>query len=116
MRIYVSGPVTGHEDTAKRRFDQSPLEAWKVGDKLHKTLHEVEFINPYEVNQMMTYGLNKEEVTHEDYMTVSMAMLSICDSILLLDDWEDSKGCMQEYEYAKEHGYQIFYQSEPKQK
>ncbi len=110
MRIYISGPVTGQEKTAKQRFNAAILGAtWKAG-----AFEDTEFINPYEVNREMTYGLNQETVTHAEYMTISIALLSLCDAIYLMRGWRQSAGCQEEYQYAVEHGYKIFYQEDEK--
>lgn len=110
MRIYISGPVTGHEETAKRRFNVAILGLAKAAAKAGETIKSTEFINPYEVNLEMTSGLNWESVTHAEYMTISIALLSLCDAIYMMQGWQRSEGCKQEYKYASEHGYKIFYQ------
>lgn len=110
MRIYLSGPVTGQEETARRRFNEALLGAVRMAWKTGETFESTETINPYEVNLGMTSGLNRESVTHAEYMTVSIALLSICDAIYMMQGWQQSEGCKQEYKYASEHGYKIFYQ------
>lgn len=110
MRIYISGPVTGQEDTAGKRFNAAILELATAAAKAGETIQSTEFINPYEVNREMTYGLNPETVTHAEYMVTSIAMLSLCDAIFMMRGWQDSEGSKQEYKYAVECGYKIFYQ------
>lgn len=110
MRIYISGPVTRQEETAKQRFDAAIPRVADAALEAGETLKGTEFINPYRVNQEMAYGLNKEAVTHAEYMIVSIALLSICDTIYMMSGWQQSEGCKQEHRYAMEHGYRIFYQ------
>lgn len=105
MRIYLSGPITGQEETAERRFrdavNRAARPAWKA-----------ELINPYEVLREMTRQMDREAVTHAEYMTVSIALLSLCDTIYMMSGWRQSEGCKQEHQYATEHGYMIFYEDE----
>lgn len=42
--------------------------------------------------------------THEEYMTVTLAMLSVCDAVCYLDDWMDSEGAVREIETATQAG------------
>lgn len=53
---------------------------------------------------------NLPTLSHKEYMTVCMALLSLCDTIYMLKGYEQSKGAMQELEYAKEHGYRVVYE------
>jgi hypothetical protein len=39
-------------------------------------------------------------------------MLECCDAIYMLDGWENSKGANIEYQYAKDNGLDICYESE----
>lgn len=107
MRIYVSGPITGHEDTARRRFKEAVAELL-VKYSIRK--EDVNIIDPFWANSHV-FDHFQETPSHDDYMITSMAMLSLCDAIYMMDGWLDSEGCKEEYEYAIGHGYKIFYQT-----
>jgi len=40
------------------------------------------------------------DMTHEEYMKMSLCMLSLYDAIYLLEGWEESRGANREYGYA----------------
>ena len=41
-----------------------------------------------------------EETTYEEYMEIAMKLLSMCDSIYMMNGWEQSRGANREYGYA----------------
>lgn len=84
-KVYISGPITGHDDYMCRFGTVTDL------------LREQGYIvyNPAAVNSMMP-----EEATYEEYMAIAMTMLSFCDTVYMLRGWEDSKGANREYGYA----------------
>lgn len=83
--IYVSGPVTGQEDTARERF----LEACRaIG--LHGRFEGT--ANPC--------ALCPPDATHEEAMRRCLRVLLNCDAMALLPGWEESRGCLAEYAVA----------------
>lgn len=95
MKIYISGPITGVKGYM-RRFN----EAEKL---LKENGHEV--INPARVLAQMPF-----ETTHEEYMRMSITMMGMCDTILLLDGWKNSKGAQIEFDYAVRMGMTITFE------
>lgn len=90
--IYISGAITGTSDY---------MERFKAAqDVLESKGYTV--INPALVNSNLP-----EKCTHDDYMTVSMALLSLCDTIYLLDGWNHSAGAKDEVAWVIEHGLLI---------
>ena len=90
--IYISGAITGTSDYMGRfKAAQDTLES-----------KGYVVINPALVNSNLP-----EKCTHDDYMTVSMAMLSLCSTIYLLDGWNHSAGAKDEVAWAIEHGLLI---------
>jgi hypothetical protein len=53
-----------------------------------------------------------ESITHDQYMSIALAMLDCCDAVYMLHGWQDSKGARIEHQYAIEHGKVIMYQEE----
>lgn len=95
-RVYISGKISGTDDFMKR---------FQHAEDLLKTLG-VEVVNPAKANETLP-----ETFKWGDYMKVSMALLSLCDTVYMLSDWKDSAGAMTEHEYAKKHGYAIIYEN-----
>lgn len=51
-----------------------------------------------------------QKINHNEYMTICLPMLSICDLIYMLKGYEKSKGAMMGLSYAKENNIEIYYQ------
>ncbi|MCM1308849.1 MAG: DUF4406 domain-containing protein [Butyrivibrio sp.] len=84
-KIYISGPITGHDDYM-RRFGAAEDLLREQGCIVY---------NPAAVNQMMP-----PETDYEEYMAIAMTMLSFCDAIYMLRGWQESLGANREYGYA----------------
>lgn len=82
-KIYISGKITGIEDTAPALFEAAE-------NKLSKYFTVV---NPLKLN----HDHNK---TWESYMRVDLAELLKCEFIYLLPNWKDSKGARIEMQLA----------------
>ena len=102
MRIYISGPITGQD--RQEYLPHFIREEMKIKAEGHEVL------NPATMNMLMPYGS-----THEDYMKVSIAELSICDGIYLLEGWEESEGAWEEFTYAVAHKMPVFYEGNIKE-
>ena len=86
MRIYISGAITGTDDYMTR-FERAERKLRERG--------ETEIINPAKVCASLPRTL-----THEEYMKICLAMLSLCDEVYLIPPWTDSKGVRQELKFA----------------
>lgn len=94
MLAYISGPITGTDDW-QERFAKAEEELSEFYD----------VINPARVSASLP------PMEHCDYMAVDLALLDLCDVIVMLPGWEKSKGASKEYAYAKEEGIKIrFYE------
>lgn len=92
MRIYISGPITGTDDYMKRFAEAEEM--------LKKKGYSV--INPAKVNAMMP-----EDTTYEEYMTMSIIMLDMCEAIYMMKGWYESCGANREFGYALAKGHDI---------
>lgn len=94
-KVYISGAITGTNDYPERFL--------MAEGKLKKQGYSV--INPAKVNSMLP-----TDTTYEQYMKMSYCMLEMCDSIYMLEGWEDSKGANREYGYAQALRMNIIYE------
>ena len=86
MKIFISGPISGMPDYNRAAFIavQRALEA--AG-------HAV-------MNPVMLHGARPDAFSHADYIRVCLAMIDICDALLMLPDWQGSVGATTEFAYA----------------
>lgn len=92
IRVYISGPITGTTDY---------MERFEAAEK--RLNGEYSVINSAKVNSNMP-----EDTTHEEYMKMSICMLSMCFAIYMLKGWQKSPGACEEHLYALKHGILIF--------
>lgn len=90
-RVYISGKITGTTDYIER-FAKAEKELKDRG---------YEVINPAEMCRSLP------RLEHSQYMQLCMIALSFCDSIYMLDGWQESKGAWMEYIHAKDNDYII---------
>ena len=81
MKIYIAGPITGVEGF-KERFDSAERLLQEQG---HKTM------NP----AILPPGFE-----HHEYMKICFSMVDVCEAVVLLPGWEDSKGARMEHSKA----------------
>lgn len=93
-KVYISGPITGTKDYPER-FE-------RVENELPLIHQGVEVINPAKVNANLP-----ESTTWEEYMRMSLCMLSMCDGIYMMEGWQQSRGANLEYAYAKGMGITV---------
>lgn len=93
-KVYISGPITGTKDYLEKFED---IETALV------LIHQgVEVINPAKVNANLP-----KSTTWEEYMRMSLCMLSMCDGIYMMEGWQQSRGAKLEYAYAKGMGITV---------
>lgn len=95
MKIYISGPITGHPlNEVIRSFSEAEERLQEQGYDTVNPLHN---------------GLPATS-SWEAHMRADLKLLLECDSIYLLKGFRSSKGAMIEFELAKHLGYNITYQ------
>ena len=88
MKVYIAGPITGIPNY-KAVFDSAEAHLASQG-------HTV--INP----SFLPVGFE-----HDEYMSVCLPMVDICEAVVMLPGWEDSKGAKTERKYAITQGKMI---------
>lgn len=91
MRIYISGPITGHDDY-REKFKE-------VQERLEAAGHEV--INPAEISATLP------KLEYEKYMEIDFVLLKMCDAIFMMEGWQESCGANREYGYALAAGMKV---------
>lgn len=97
MKIYISGPITGTTDYVER-FQ-------KAEEFLKEQSPDADVINPAKVSANLP-----ESTEYEDYMKLSLCLLEMCNCIYMMEGWDDSKGALLEFQYAKAMGQGILYE------
>lgn len=87
MRLYISGPITGIPNYRKNFQEAVQMLRWHGYDNL---------INPAEICEV----LPPEHTSYEEYMRMSLELLSMADAVVLLPGWEKSTGCNRELGFA----------------
>jgi len=99
MKVYISGKISGlTAEEYMMRFNNTEDYLIRLG---------YEVINPARTNSTLPASTN-----YEEFMKMSFLMLSMCDTIYMLNNWKDSPGALSEWEYARQHGITILYQED----
>lgn len=98
-KIFISGGIT-NEPNASEKFGRAEKILRRQGCSV---------VNPYALQNAMKPTNN---FTHDDFMEVTLSMLSISDAIYLLKGWEHSKGAKLEYEYAVNTHKEIIFEKD----
>lgn len=95
-KVYIAHPFGGKQENIERVQD--------IITDLIKRNEEVVYISPLHM-----FGQWYDLVSWEQGMEWCLQILEGCDAIVFAsDEWQDSKGCCMEMEFAKENGLDIF--------
>ena len=103
-RIYLSLPIKDTGYTTKERM--------KYADEVRRLLElrygvrneNVIVITPFDVNE------NEDKDSYARKMGNDIEALLECDAIYLCDGWQNSEGCMAEFEVARIYGKEIIFE------
>ena len=96
MKIYISLPITGREKEAREHADRIKAALSRAG---HAP------VNPFEI-------FHGKDAAYADRLCADLRALTVCDAIILCKDWQFSRGCRIEANFAKEFGKEIMYEQQ----
>lgn len=101
--IYISLPISGHEDTYEQRLDAA------VKYVKENYTEYVYIITPkYIAERLEDYQPMKPK--YKDYLLAGMEAIAHCDAIFMCHNWFESKGCSSERAFAEAIGIERLYQ------
>lgn len=100
MRIYISIPITGHDEQRQRE------KADLIKASLSRAGHSA--VSHFDIYA----GPNPQ---YADYLCYDLRSLADCDAVYLCEGWQLSKGCRIEAYFAREFRKQIMFEREPEQ-
>ena len=92
MKVFISGPMTGHKNFNRRKFRRMERELRKRG-----------YI-------VLSPAVLPNGLTHGAYLHICLGMIDCCDGVMFLEGWERSIGACKEHEYAETKGIKRFYE------
>ena len=103
-RIYISLPISVHEDTYEQRLDAAV-------EYVKEKYPEYEMIiTPKDVAKELEDLYSPITPEYKEYLTWDISMITICDAIFMCDGWNNSGGCSAELAFARAIGLTILYQ------
>lgn len=114
MRIYIAGPMTGHDDFNRAAFN---AEAARLEDTGHVAVNPID-TDPRHAGPCRTGGpiAKSDRAGHRHpygcWMKASLARLVTCRGIVLLPGWETSDGARLELSIAEATGMIIEYRED----
>ena len=102
-RIYIAGKITGlTREAYTARFAKTETKLSRAG---YTTVNPV-YIDMFNLSD----GMYRDAI-----MEICKILISTCDAIYMLSNWENSPGARMERYYAKSLGLEILYEQEDKQ-
>ena len=88
MRVYISGPITGHANQNRPAFTVARRELQARG---------FDVVDPHDLHVV-------GEHDHATFMRVDLDALDACEAIYVLPGWETSAGCLAELHHSRAVG------------
>lgn len=97
-RIYVSLPISGYD------LEERKTEAERIKSTLNFFCLSIkEVVTPFDV-------CPDSDKPYSYYMGKDIEALLKCDTIYMCNGWQNSKGCMAEFEVARIYGKKIMFE------
>ena len=93
---YISHPYTGSEEENRKK-------AANVQRHLHEMYADIMCINPLAMFAPLA------DLSYEEVMTYCLEVMHPADAVIMCRGYEKSRGCMREYEAAKQEGKTILF-------
>lgn len=108
MKLFVSIPMTGIEDTVMARFNRA-----KALIESDSVLSQYEIVTPYRMLEVfdengLVEGIKNDNKTTGYAMGKNIQLVIGCDAIYSCDGWRNSKGCKVERYTAEMYGLKLF--------
>ena len=121
MRIYVSGPMTGHPKLNRDAFHAAAVKLRKNGHfvvnphdltPIFGTANEIaNSFKAYYEGAAQTYPNGSYRLA-QSVMDADLAAVRSCDAIYLLKGWENSRGAKKELAEAVKHDLMVLLEKE----
>lgn len=100
-RIYISIPISGRdlEKVKEEAYDKRECILWEYFG-LDRGFHSQDVITPFDV-------CPEADKPYSYYMGKDIEALLECDTVYFCKGWQNSKGCMAEFEVARIYGKEI---------
>lgn len=107
MRIYISGPITGYEETWRQHFADAE-------ERLREKYGNAEIVNPLTLEDDPAYIEAQEHLSEDELynwvMRRDLRLLLDCTHIYLLKNWHKSNGAKIEMNVAMNVGIEPLYE------
>ena len=103
-RIYISIPISGH-DLEEVKAKARNIREWVLWDEfgIEMWSHRQDVITPFDV-------CPEPDKPYSYYMGKDIEALLECDTVYFCKGFQNSKGCMAEFEIARIYGKQIIFE------
>ena len=95
MRIYISGGMTS-DPGYRKKFQETE-------DKLRLQGHDA--VNPARVADII-----RTDMTWDEWMSIDIGLLKVCDAIYMMAGYKDSRGANRELGFAMGDGMKVIYE------
>ena len=108
MKIYISLPISGQPTKERMAYAEQVKQdlecTYRRGWGYSKSGDELNIITPFDVNE------NEDKDSYARKMGNDIEALLECDAIYLCEGWQNSKGCMAEFEVARIYSKEIIFE------
>ena len=108
MKVYLSLPISGRSVKERMAYAEKIkyglIAAYCRGEGIFMAESKLNIIAPFDVNE------NEDKDSYARKMGNDIEALLECDAIYLCRGWQNSKGCMAEFEVARIYNKQILFE------